>query len=108
MDNLILAVTSNSGAWESILNGFYSVIGNVGWVVVILTILIKLFLTPFEFLQKKSMKKMNSVNTLLQDDMKKIKEKCGNNQELYNQKCKNFIKSTMLTQPLVVEQCFCT
>ena len=30
----------------------FSFIGNVGWVVVILTILIRLILVPFEFLQK--------------------------------------------------------
>ena len=57
MDSLMLALTNNSGLWEKIINFFFSFMGNIGWVVIILTILIRLILVPFEFLQKKGMKK---------------------------------------------------
>ncbi len=92
MDNLILSLTNNSGLWESILNFLYSFIGNVGWVVIILTILIKLVLSPLDFLQKKSMKKMTAATTLLQPEMQKLQVKCGNNRELYNQKVQELYK----------------
>lgn len=92
MDNLMLNLTSNAGAWEGIINWLFSFIGNVGWVVIILTIAIKLVLSPFEFLQKKSMKKMTASMSLMQPEIEKIKAKCGNNQELYNQKMQELYK----------------
>lgn len=92
MDSLILNLTNNPGAWEAIFNWLYSFIGNFGWVVIILTVAIRLLLSPVDFLQKKSMKKMTAANTLLQPELQKIKEKCGNNQELYNQKVQELYK----------------
>ena len=92
MDNLMLALTNNSGVWESVLNWFFSFLGNVGWCVVILTILIKLALSPLEYMQKKGMKKMTAALTLMQPEMEKLKAKCGNNQALYNQKVQELYK----------------
>ncbi len=92
MDNLMLALTNNPGAWEGILNGFFSVFKNVGLSVIILTILIKVVISPFEFLQKKGMKKTMAATQLLAPEMQKIKDKCGNNKELYNQKVAELYK----------------
>jgi len=59
------------------LMGFYQLLGNLGWSVIIVTILIKLILFPLIWPSLKSAKKM----TALQPKLKKLQEKYGKDKE---------------------------
>ena len=59
------------------LFGFYYLLGNLGWSVVVVTILIRLILLPLVIPSLKSAKKMSS----LQPKLKKLQEKFGKEKE---------------------------
>lgn len=65
-----------------ILNLIYSIVGNYGLAIIVVTFLVRLLMLPLTLKQEKSMKKMKA----LQPKLDELKEKYGNNKELLNQK----------------------
>ncbi len=65
-----------------ILNAIYSVVGNYGIAIIIVTILMRIIIFPLTLKQEKSMKKMRE----LQPELEKIKEKYKDNPQEYQQK----------------------
>ncbi len=63
------------------LRTFYSLTGNYGWAIIILTICIRLILFPLTYMGSRSMKRMR----ILQPKMKAIKERFKGNKERINQ-----------------------
>ncbi len=83
--NTLLVAKPNS-LWSKIIMGIDSKIGAYIWTIIIVTVLIKLCLLPFEYFQRRSTKKMTDVNTKLQPKMDAIKKQYANNPNMMNQK----------------------
>ena len=65
-----------------VLNAIYSVVGNYGIAIIIVTILMRIIVFPLTLKQEKSMKKMRE----LQPELEKIKEKYKDSPQEYQQK----------------------
>ena len=50
--NLLVTKITVGGIWASVFNFFTDIIPSYGWVMIVITILIKLLLSPFEYFQK--------------------------------------------------------
>ena len=74
----------------SLLNFLYNIIGNYGLAIILFSIAIKIILLPFSIKQQKSMKQANK----MQEEMKKIQDKYGNDQEKINQEIIELYKKT--------------
>ena len=65
-----------------VLNAIYSVVGNYGIAIIIVTILMRIIVFPLTLKQEKSMKKMRE----LQPELEKIKEKYKDDPQEYQRK----------------------
>lgn len=83
MVNLTLAV---GGLWGTIINWFMSFIPNFGVTIIIITVLIKLLMSPLEVHQKITAKKNAEKQAILQPKLEKLQKQYGNNKQLLNQK----------------------
>lgn len=87
MDFLNFALaTKPTGLWPNLIFGIDKGIGNYIWTIIIVTLLIKLVLLPFEFLQQRSTKAITRMNATLQPKMDAIKKQYANNPQMMNQK----------------------
>lgn len=76
------AVNAPGGLWVIIINWINSTIGNLGWTIVLFTLLIKLVLSPLDFVIKFSTKKTTLVQQKLAPQMAKLQKKYANNQQM--------------------------
>lgn len=74
----------------SLLGFIYNFIGNYGLSIICFSVIIKLILLPMSIKQQKAMKQANK----LQEEMKKIQDKYGNDTEKINQEVMNLYKKT--------------
>jgi len=93
--------------WSSCINFFVDFLGNYGWAIILFTIVLKLVLTPFDILQRKSMKKQTKMQARLQPEISKLQEKYGNDKATLNQKMnelyqKNNISMKGVCLPMLV------
>ena len=65
----------NTGFWGSIIGWFDSFIKSYGWTVIIVTLVIKLLLSPLDFFQRKVGVKNAMQQAKLQPELDKIKVK---------------------------------
>jgi YidC/Oxa1 family membrane protein insertase len=79
-------LTMPSGFWESIIGWFYNFIGDYGFTILIISVLIKLLLLPIEFFQRKSTIRSTQIQQKIAPQMQKIQEKYGNDRNMLNQK----------------------
>lgn len=70
-----------SSIFGYILNFIYEIVGNYGFAIIIFTLIAKIFLIPFTYLQQKGSQK----TTLINEEMKKIKEKYKGNDKKINE-----------------------
>lgn len=70
------------------LNFLYDILGNYGWAVVVLTLLIRLLIMPLTVSSLKSMKRMQ----VIQPELKKVKEKYKDQPQVINQKTMEIMK----------------
>lgn len=76
------AVNAPSGLWVTIINWINGTIGNLGWTIVLFTLLIKLVMSPLDFTIKLSTKKTTLVQQKLAPQMAKLQKKYANNQQM--------------------------
>ncbi len=86
-----LLITAPTGMWPSIINAFNSV-GNYAWGIILLTICIKLVMSPLDFFNKKVTRKNAQMQAVLQPEMVKIQKQYGHDKNLYNQKLSELYK----------------
>lgn len=84
MDLLMMA--QPTGFWENILFWLESWVGNYAIAIILITLLIKIVLLPFDFLNKYITKKNGIKQAELQPELDKIKQRYGQNKELLNKK----------------------
>ncbi len=86
-----LLITAPSGVWPTIINAFNSV-GNYAWGIILLTVCIKIIMSPLDFFNKKISRKNAKVQAVLQPEMLKIQKQYGHDKNLYNQKLSELYK----------------
>ena len=86
-----LLISAPTGMWPSIINVFNSV-GNYAWGIILLTICIKLVMSPLDFFNKKVTRKNAKMQAVLQPEMAKIQKQYGHDKNLYNQKLSELYK----------------
>ena len=72
--------------WSSCINFFVDFMGNYGWAIILFTIVLKLILSPFDYLQRRAMKRQQKAMAMLQPEIAKIKQKYANDPAKVNQK----------------------
>ena len=76
--NLLSAVNKPTGMWESILDWLEGGIINYGWVIIVFTLLVKVCLSPLDFLIRFSTKKSTLVQRKLAPQIARINKKYAN------------------------------
>ena len=91
MDNLIsnlLLVSQPGGLWEKIIMGLESGLGTFALSIVLLTIIIKLIMSPVDFFNKRTSRKMQKMQAKIQPQIDAINKKYANDEKVKNQKLK--------------------
>lgn len=81
-----LLVEAPTGVWEKIIMAFNSNIANYALAIICLTLVIKLVLFPFDFLNRKFSRKSAKMQAEIQPEIDVLKKKYGNNQKELNAK----------------------
>ncbi len=76
------AINAPNDLWVTIINWINGAIGNLGWTIVLFTILIKVAMSPLDFVIKYSTKKTTLVQQKLAPQMAKLQKKYANNQQM--------------------------
>lgn len=79
--SLISGVAAPKGLWEILLRWINGSIGNLGWTLLLLTILVKLVTTPLDFMVKYTTKKQTLVQQKCAPQIAKLRKKFGNNEQ---------------------------
>ncbi len=80
--SFICDVTAPGGLWYKLIDWFQGGIGNFGWTILLLTIIIKLIMTPIDFLVKYSTKKQTLIQQKCAPQVEKLKKKFGKDQNM--------------------------
>ena len=86
--DLLTAVTLNKplGMWSSIIFGMESAVGNYALALILVTIIIKLVMVPFDFVNRYTSKKSSRKQAELKPELDKINAKYANDKQALNQK----------------------
>lgn len=79
--SFIAGVSEPKGLWEILLRWINGSIGNLGWTLLLLTILVKLVTTPLDFMVKYTTKKQTLVQQKCAPQIAKLRKKFGNNEQ---------------------------
>ena len=79
--NLILGVNAPGGLWSILINWMHSGIGNFGWTILLLTLFVKLVVSPLDFWVKLNTKKQNLIQQKCAPQVAKINKKFGKDQQ---------------------------
>lgn len=78
---LLAGVTAPSDLWNNLINWLNSPIGNLGWTILILTLLVKLVTSPLDFMVKYSTKKQTLLQQKCAPQIAKLQKKFGKDQQ---------------------------
>lgn len=93
MVNLVnLLATEPTGFWASIITFFSNTFVNYALAILMLTICIKLIMLPFDFLNKRTTRKQQQVQSKIQPELDALQKKYANNKEMLNQKQQELYK----------------
>lgn len=84
--NLLAQTAWNTGFWGKIIGWFYGGIGNYVWTIIIVTIVLKLVLSPMEFFQRKVTKKNADMQKIMQPELDRVRSKYQNQPDKLQQK----------------------
>ena len=59
--SLLSAVSKPKSLWVTLINWIQSAVGNLGWTIILVTVLIKLVTTPLDFFVKLNTKKQTLI-----------------------------------------------
>ena len=79
--SFIAGVSSPNDLWTILINWIKGSIGNLGWTILFLTVLVKLVTTPLDFAVKLSTKKQTLVQQKCAPQIAKLRKKYGNNEQ---------------------------
>lgn len=93
MDFLSIAITKPSGFWDVIIFGMEKGVKNYAFALILVTIIIKLVMVPFDFVNKYTSKKSARKQAEMKPELDKINAKYANDKNLLNQKTMALYKS---------------
>lgn len=93
MDLLAISLTKPTGLWATIIFGMEGSLKNYALALIIVTILIKLVMVPFDFVNKYSSKKSSRKQAEMKPELDKVNAKYANDKNMLNQKTMEVYKS---------------
>lgn len=79
--------------WLKIIEFFDVAIGNYAWSIILLTLIIKIIMSPLDLFNKKMTRKNTMMQAKIQPEIAKLQQKYGNDKNTYNQKMSELYKS---------------
>ena len=79
--SILGAVEAPNDLWVNLINWVKGGVGNIGWSIILVTILIKLVTTPLEFMVKLNTKKQTLVQQKCAPQLAKLQKKFGNDKQ---------------------------
>ena len=79
--SLIAAVNAPNDLWNSLISLLQGGIGNIGWAILVLTLLVKLVTSPLDFMVKYTTKKQMLMQQKLAPQIAKLQKKFGSDQQ---------------------------
>lgn len=79
--SLIASVGAPTDLWNNLIGWIQGSIGNIGWAILILTLLVKLATSPLDFMVKYSTKKQNLIQQKCAPQVAKLQKKFGNDKQ---------------------------
>ncbi len=93
MANLSLLATYPKGLWESLINTFSTGVGSYVWGIILLTIVIKVVLLPFDFLQRYTTSSFSRAQAYLEPEKQKLEKRYAKNPKVLNEALNKLYKS---------------
>ena len=75
--SVISAVAAPKSLWVTLINWVQSFIGNFGWTIILVTLFIKVVMTPLDFFVKLNTKKQTLVQQKCAPQIAKLQKKFG-------------------------------
>lgn len=72
--------------WGKLIDTFVKWVGNYGWAIILLTIALKLVLTPIEIMQKRTNAKNAKMQAIMQPELQKVQQQYPGDRNKLNQK----------------------
>ena len=103
--SLIAALSKPGGLWPIIINGLNNGLNNFGWTIVLFTVIVKIAMSPLDFLMRWNSKKTTLAQKKLQPQIDKINKKYANDkrtasmqtQALYKREGVNMMGSCLVS-----------
>ena len=86
INTLLTTVSWPKGMWEFFIKVFYDGITNYAWAIVVLTIVLKLIMSPLDFMQRRVAMKNTKMQAMLAPELAKLQKQYGANKQILNQK----------------------
>lgn len=87
-----LQIPQGLGVWEDIIRWFYGFIGDYGFTIILIAVLLKIIMLPLDFFQRKSTAKMQANQARIQPQLQKLQEKYKDDKNTLNQKTMELYK----------------
>lgn len=82
--NLLALVWPEGNFWATLIKLFD--VGSYVWTILIFTVVLKLLISPLDFLQRYFTNKQTRAQALMMPELEKLKKRCGQNQMLFQKK----------------------
>lgn len=89
---ILAALSQPTGMWQTIIFGLEKGIGNYALAIILVTIIIKFVLLPFDFVNKYITKKNSRKMAKMKPELDKIKQRYATNSQMANQKTMELYK----------------
>ncbi|MDD3397962.1 MAG: YidC/Oxa1 family membrane protein insertase, partial [Clostridia bacterium] len=94
MDFISLLIAEPVGFWETIIVFFESFILDYAWAIIVLTICIKIVLTPLDFMNKKVARDNMRMQEAVAPQLQKLQKQYANDRMKLNQKTQELYKGS--------------
>lgn len=90
--DILASISQPTGMWQTIIFGIESGVGNYALAIILVTLIIKVALLPFDFVNKLITKKNSRKMAKMKPELDKIKQRYANNSQMANQKTMELYK----------------
>ena len=93
MGLLAISLSAPTGFWETIIFGMEDAVKNYALALILVTVIIKFVMVPFDFINKYTSKKSSRKQLEMKPELDKVNQKYGHDKNLLNQKTMEVYKS---------------
>lgn len=90
----ILNIVKPTGVWPTIIDAFENGLGSYLLAIVIITLILRVALSPFDVVNKRISKKQSAAQAKLQPELEALQKKYGHDKKLLNQKTSELYKKS--------------